>query len=57
MRREGKVWRAAIQVNEDMTTGLEWCMFAKPDPDKLPDHPKLTSVACNSPRRVRVGRP
>ncbi len=56
MQREGKVWQAAINISEDMANGLEWCMFAKPDPAKLPDHPKLSSVPCSSPRRVRIGQ-
>jgi serine/threonine-protein kinase len=54
MKREGKVWHASITVTPEMAGGLEWCMFAKPDPGALPQHPKLTAVACNAPRRVTI---
>jgi hypothetical protein len=54
MKREGKVWHASITVTPEMSEGLEWCMFAKPDPGALPEHPKLTAVACNAPRRVTI---
>ncbi len=54
MRRQGKTWRTSFVLTEDFAKGVEWCMFAKPDPAKLPRHPKLTAVSCQSPRRVRV---
>ena len=54
MRREGKVWTASIPVTDQQGDGLEWCMFAKPDPSTLPEHSKLTAVPCNRPSRLKV---
>jgi hypothetical protein len=54
MKPEGKVWRASVTVSPEMSEGQEWCMSAQPDPGALSEHPKLTAVACNAPRRVTI---
>ena len=57
MRHKGGAWSTSFTVTPDMVAGVEWCMFAKPDPVDLPQHSKLTAVSCRSPKRVQVRQP
>jgi len=54
MRQKAGTWKTSFTVTPDMAGGVEWCMFAKADPVKLPQHPKLTAVSCRSPKRVQI---